>query len=100
MNELERSTGFQWDDGNSDKNWVAHQVSRAECEEFFFNRPLVVHPDPRHSSCEVRYYALGHSDSGRTLFIVFTVRGDLVRVISARDMSRRERSVYEESKER
>ncbi|MBC2705898.1 BrnT family toxin [Desulfobacula sp.] len=86
--------GFDWDKGNVDKNWLKHKVSSAECEQIFFNRPLVVQNDITHSKTEKRFYALGKTDSKRSLFIAFTVRKDLIRVISARDMSRKEREVY------
>lgn len=89
-------SGFEWDQGNSDKNWKRHQVSNGECEEAFFNLPLLVEPDPKHSQTENRYYILGQTNSGRRLFVVFTIRGDQIRVISARDMSRRERKIYDE----
>jgi uncharacterized protein len=88
-------TGFEWDEGNLSKNWEKHQVSALECEQIFFNRPLVALPDERHSESEPRLYALGQTDSGRRLFVVFTARSDFIRVISARDMSRKERKVYE-----
>ena len=78
-------TGFQWDEGN---------VTQAEAEQVFFNRPLVVAPDPRHSSTESRHFALGRSNDGRHLTIVFIRRGELLRVVSARPMSRRERKEY------
>ena len=90
-------TGFQWDEGNSTKNWEAHQVSQAEVEQLFFNRPILVAPDLKHSTEERRYAALGRSDAGRQLTVVFTVRGTLIRVISARDMSRPERRLYDQS---
>ena len=70
-------------------------VSQAECEQVFFNRPLVAAEDVLHSNEEVRFFALGQSDAGRPLFVVYTLRGEKVRVISARDMSRRERKEYE-----
>jgi uncharacterized DUF497 family protein len=92
---LARCTGFQWDEGNSEKNWERHHVSRIESEQVFFNRPLRVARDERHSQRELRFYALGQTDAGRRLFLVFTVRETLIRVITARDMSRRERKVYE-----
>ncbi|MDZ4805900.1 MAG: BrnT family toxin [Candidatus Eisenbacteria bacterium] len=91
---FEGITGFQWDEGNSDKNWRRHQVNRAEAEQVFFNLPLVVVEDKQHSSGEQRYFALGRTDADRKLMIVFTLRNDLLRVISARTMSRRERSAY------
>jgi len=95
MEELEGCSGFQWDEGNADKNWIRHRVSRSECEQVFFNRPLVVHGDRRHSDDEDRFFALGHTDTGRLLFVVFTLRGELIRVISARDMTPKERRKYE-----
>jgi uncharacterized DUF497 family protein len=87
-------TGFEWDEGNSDKNWRRHRVTRGEAEQVFFNIPLIVASDPRHSGKEIRYFALGRTNDGRHLMIVFTHRADLLRVISARPMSRRERQVY------
>jgi uncharacterized DUF497 family protein len=92
--KLALCTGFEWDSGNSEKNWELHRVSRAEAEQVFFNRPIVVAEDTKHSEQEHRYAALGHTDDGRRLTIVFTVRETLVRVISARDQSREERRVY------
>jgi hypothetical protein len=93
---LRRCTGFEWDEGNLLKNWERHGVSASECEQVFFNRPLVSLPDRAHSDAEPRFYALGQTDVARYLFIAFTVRNDLIRVISARDMSRKERKAYDE----
>lgn len=95
LDELFGCSGFDGDEGNAEKNWVRHHVTRSECEQVFFHRPLVVSDDPKHSQAEDRYYALGKTDNGRRLFVVFTVRGSLIRVISARNMSRRERGIYE-----
>jgi hypothetical protein len=89
--------GFDWDEGNRDKNWLKHAVSTGECEELFFNLPLVVAVDVKHSASEERFLALGRTNGGRLLFVSFTVRGQLIRVISARDMSRKEREIYEEA---
>jgi uncharacterized protein len=88
-------TEFEWDAGNAEKNWRRHRVSQAECEQVFFNRPLVAVEDVLHSSDEDRFFALGQSDAGRLLFVVYTLRGEKVRVISARDMTRREEKEYE-----
>lgn len=93
-------TGFQWDDGNAPKVWERHQVLPAECEQVFLNRPVLVAGDVRHSKHEPRYHALGLSDADRRLALVFTIRGPLVRVIAARDMSRRERRAYEQARAR
>ena len=87
--------GFDWDEGNADKNWESHKVSPREAEQVFFNRPLIVADDVKHSGTERRYFVLGQTDDNRPLFVAFTLRGDLIRVISARDMSRRERKVYQ-----
>jgi len=94
MDELRRCKGFEWDDGNSGKNREKHQVSDGECEQVFFNQPLVAIPDHAHSHHEDRILVLGKTDSGRRLFVVCTLRGELIRVISARDMTNRERKVY------
>jgi len=91
--------GFDWNRHNADKIWQKHQVLPSESEEVFFNRPLVVADDPKHSEQESRFYALGRTDAGRMLLVVFTVRRRLIRVISARDMSRKEREVYPEHEE-
>ena len=91
---LRECTGFQWDAGNTTKNWDLHRVSEAECEQVFFSRPILVAPDHGHSQGERRYAALGQTAAGRRLAVIFTTRGSLLRVISARDMSRRERRVY------
>ena len=95
--EFENIVGFQWDEGNADKNRVLHNVENWECEQIFFNDPLLVLDDPRHSSAETRWAALGRTDAGRFLAVVFTKRGKLIRVISARDMNRKERRFYEEN---
>ena len=94
LKKLLHLTGFQWDQGNLEKNWLKHGVSPLECEEIFFNQPLVVSPAVKGSQSEERFYALGRTDADRYLFIVFTVRGRKLRVISARDMSRKERKIY------
>lgn len=92
---LHECTGFEWDEGNRDKNWIKHQVSNSECEEIFFNQPLIINFDKKHSEIETRFYALGHTDLDRKLFIVFTIRNKKIRIISARDMSKKERKIYE-----
>ena len=93
-NPLVRCTGFDWDEGNFTKNWEKHGVSNLECEQIFFNKPLITQRDDKHSISESRYYALGQTDAYRKLFIVFTIRIDLIRVISARDMNRKETKEY------
>ena len=100
MDDLEKllnCTGFQWDKGNAEKSWLKHGVSNTECEEIFFNQPLLAAEDTEHSWVEKRYHALGRTDEGRLLFVSLTIRKDLIRVISTRDMSRKERTIYEEA---
>ena len=87
---FEQFSGFQWDKGNIDKNLVKHQVENWECEQVFFNRPLIVLDDPKHSVFEKRWAAFGKTDKERGLVVIFTMRKKLVRVISARDMNKRE----------
>jgi uncharacterized DUF497 family protein len=91
---INQCTGFQWDDGNSDKNWQKHGVLPMECEQIFFNEPLLLLDDTKHSAIEHRYYALGRTNTLRLLFVVFTLRGSLIRVISARTMSKKEQKIY------
>lgn len=91
---IARATSFDWDEGNAEKNWTKHRVSHAECEQVFFNQPLLVAHDFHHSASERRFYALGESTAGRALFIAFTLRGSMICLISARDMHRKEREVY------
>ena len=91
---ISKCIGFDWDNGNLLKNWEKHGVSASECEQVFFNLPLVASPDVVHSGYETRFYTLGKSDSGKRLFIVFTVRDNLIRIISARNMNRKERDAY------
>ena len=93
--------GFDWDGGNSRKSTDKHGVSQAEAEQVFFNQLLLVVADPKHSALEQRYHALGVTDDGRKLHISFTLRaaGTLIRVISARDMHRKERAIYDQASE-
>jgi uncharacterized DUF497 family protein len=94
--ELARCTGFEWDAGNAPKVLARHQVEPGECEQVFFRSPFLVVFDEKHSGAERRWRALGQTLAERKPYLVFTVRGTLIRVIAARDMSRKERSVYEE----
>ena len=98
MISLSQIAGFDWDEGNARKN-EKHGVSMAEAEQVFFNAPLLILEDGAHSQQEARLHALGKSDDGRALHITFTLRqsGLLIRVISARDMHRKERAIYEQA---
>jgi uncharacterized DUF497 family protein len=92
--EFASVVGFDWDEGNTDKNLITHNVENWECEQVFFNQPLLVLDDLRHSMTEKRWAAFGKTDAGRLLMVVFAKRQDLIRVISARDMNRKERGFY------
>ncbi|HLM00553.1 MAG TPA: BrnT family toxin [Pyrinomonadaceae bacterium] len=93
---IENCEGFEWDDGNSNKNWHLHNVTDGECEDVFFNLPLIIAIDKKPLQREDRFFALGRTEVNRWLFIVFTVRNKLIRVISARDMTKSERRKYAE----
>ena len=95
--EFEKFAGFQWDQGNSNKNLLKHHVEDWECEQVFFNEPLLVLDDPKHSLVERRWAAFGRTDGGRLLVVIFTKRDKLLRVISAREMNRKEILFYEEN---
>ena len=100
MLDLARIEGFEWDDGNRRKSEEKHGVTQADAEQVFFNRPLLVSDDEGHSSDEQRFHAFGHTDAGRRLHVSFTLRHDRkrIRVISARDMNRKERAFYEQDR--
>jgi len=87
-------TGFDWDQGNINKN-RNHDVEYTECEQIFFNEPIIILDDPKHSFAETRVAAFGVTDGGRKLVVIYTMRNKKLRVISARDMSRKERNFYE-----
>lgn|SRR6218665_1171293 len=89
--------GFDWDAGNTTKNVVGHGVSQSEAEAIFFHAPLLLLEDAKHSREEQRYLILGTTGAGRLLTAAFTIRGPRIRIISVRDMSRKERQVYEEA---
>ncbi|MGB1799893.1 MAG: BrnT family toxin [Gammaproteobacteria bacterium] len=96
---LQDINGFDWDSGNTEKIISKHDVSPIEAEQIFFNDPLLLMDDIKHSESESRYHALGITNDSRLLHITFTLRseGSLIRVISARSMHRKERKVYEQA---
>ena len=98
MIDLAKITSFDWDEGNARKN-EKHGVSMAETEQVFFNIPLLVLEDSKHGNLELRFHALGKTNKVRLLHITFTLRGagEKIRVISARDMHRKERAIYEKA---
>lgn len=99
MIDLNKIAGFDWDDGNSRKSADKHGVSPAEAEQVFFNEPLILVEDVKHGGGERRFNALGRTTHNRLLHVTFTLRqdGTVIRVISARDMHRKERKIYEQA---
>lgn len=89
--------GFDWDQANSNKSFLKHKITQLESEQIFFNDPLYIDPDIDHSKHEERFQALGMTNAGKLLFISFTLRKGLIRIISARPMSRLERRIYEKN---
>jgi len=88
---------FIWDKGNREKNWLKHKVTNKECEEVFFDYQKLISKDCFHSKKEKRFILLGETKRKRLLFIVFTLRGKKVRVISSRDINKKERKLYEKA---
>ncbi len=99
MIDFSHIAGFEWDDGNSRKSADKHDVGPAEAENIFFNDPLIVAVDEKHSENEKRFNALGKTSENRLLHVTFTLRqkGTTIRVISSRDMNRKERKIYEQT---
>ena len=94
---LPKVVTFEWDIGNIDKNFKKHEVSNQEAEEVFFNKPIVFSEDNKHSTTEKRYMLWGKTNTNRKLTIFFTIRNNRIRVISARDMHKKERGEYEKT---
>jgi len=99
MNQFSYIAGFQWDEGNSQKSAQKHDVHPTEAEEIFFNTPLIISNDDKHSRDEKRYLALGMTNKQRFLTVIFTLResNTLIRIISSRDQHQKERIVYAEA---
>ena len=89
---------FDWNEHNRDKNLIKHQVDNNECEQVFFNEPIIINPDDKHSKIEKRFRALGKTNKNRKLFLSFTIRNKKIRVISARDQNKKERQIYAQEK--
>lgn len=97
MNIIPEPISFEWDEGNAHKNREKHNVSNQEAEELFFNEPLIVSEDIKHSDNEKRYHGLGKTNKNRMLFVSFTVRENSIRSISIRDMNKKEERIYEKA---
>lgn len=99
MKKLPKPIKFEWDKGNQDKNWHKHKTDAKEIEQVFFNKPIQIFKDVKHSQEEDRFVALGITNQNRKLYIVFTIRKSKLRIISARDQSKKERIFYEKKPE-
>lgn len=96
MKILPKPIAFEWNKGNINKNLKKHNVTDKETEEVFGNKPLKIFKDIKHSEKEQRFVAYGITDFDRSLTIVFTIREEKIRVISARNQNKKERRIYEE----
>lgn len=97
MLKLSQIRGFDWDGGNIDKNWTKHKVKAEECEQVFFNQPLLIFPDHKYSEKETRLYVLGKTIDNKLMFISLTIRVNKIRIISARKVNKKEQKIYEQN---
>lgn len=98
MDDFKGDLEFEWDEGNELKNWIRHKVTNKEAEEVFLDRSILVGSDEKHSTSEIRYLAYGRALGGKCLAVVFTKRGKKLRIISARQMNKKERNKYDKEK--
>lgn len=92
-----RQVEFEWDEGNREKSVCKHGIGTLESEEPFFDEQQIVFEDVKHSDKERRYVLIGKSRADRVLTVIFTMRGERIRIISVRASSRKEVSIYEET---
>ncbi len=88
---------FEWDRGNLDKSYKRHGVTPNETEEIFLDENILISPDTKHSFSEIRIKAIGKTAEKKLLFVVFTKRGNKIRIISARLVNKKEKSNYEKT---
>ena len=87
---------FEWDKGNIDKN-KKHGVENVECEEIFADENKIIYKDIFHSENEDRYIVIGKSRKEKLLYVVFTKRGEEIRIISCRKVNKKEVPIYEKA---
>ena len=97
MINLRKITGFEWDKGNIDKNYIKHGITPNEAEEVFLDEDVAIERDIKHQEVEKRYIAIGKISSDKILFVIFISRKSRIRIISARLANKKERRVYEEN---
>jgi uncharacterized DUF497 family protein len=88
---------FEWDPARAAANLKKHGVSFEEAVTVFQDPLAKIHADPDHSEDELRQILIGHSAQNRVLLVSFTDRRDRIRLISAREATRREHKEYEEA---
>lgn len=93
--DLSKIERFDWDQGNLE-HIKKHNVSYKECEEGFLNIPIIMNEDETHSQVEERYRVYGQTNKRRLIFMIFTLRNNKIRVISARDQNKKERKEFRE----
>ncbi|MDD4136145.1 MAG: BrnT family toxin [Candidatus Shapirobacteria bacterium] len=94
MINFEKIDGFDWDGGNIDKNLIKHNVTCQEAEEIFLDTESFNYDDKKHSVSEERLIKIGRSFSGRILVAYYTVRKNKIRIISVRDVDKKEKNLY------
>ena len=96
MIDFNKLKGFEWDKGNIYKSYQKHRITPNEAEQVFLDKDLLFLEDIKHSQKELRFEAIGRIIKGDILFLVFTARGDKIRIISARKANKKERRRYEQ----
>ena len=91
---IKQPYAFEWDKGNWDKNFVKHKITNQEIEEVFFDDNKLLLEDVLHSSTETRFILIGKTSHRKLLFIVFTIRNQKVRVVSARPLHKKEITIF------
>ena len=94
MISLSKYKGFKWDKWNIDKSYKKHGITPNESEEAFLDEKAIILRNIKHSNKEKRYSLIGKITSNKLLFIVFTLRENNIRIISARKANKKERSNY------
>ena len=91
---------FEWDRMKAARNAIKHRVRFPEAASVFFDEDAIFEPDPDHSEDEQRYDVLGHSIRQHILLVVHVIRGERIRLVSARVATSAERSRYDQERRR
>lgn len=98
MVDSRKIAGFEWDEGNIDKSYKKHGITPNEAEEVFVDKNVGIERDIKHQETEERYIAIGTTLNAKLLFVVFTIRRSMIRIISARRADKKERRLYKKAK--